>query len=140
MSSYAFRGCFSKRKAKKKSLHIWDWTTLNHGKEMLRRKSSTFFFCSFFQVRQIMLHIIMKDALVKFEILYILPKCRLLLEISSFGNVIRHHHLQDCCVELASHLQNCCVEFAMHFPQKRFCNWWLISREVHQSPLCPQCS
>ena len=68
---------------------------------MLRRKPSTFFFsCSFFQVRQIMLHIIMKDALVKFGILYILPRCRLLLEISSFGNVIRHH----LGYALASHL------------------------------------
>ena len=68
---------------------------------MLRRKLSTFFFSVlFFQVRQIMLHIIMKDALVKFGILYILPRCRLLLEISSFGNVIRH----PLGYALASHL------------------------------------
>lgn len=101
MSSYAFRGYFSKQKVKKKSLHIWDWTTLNHGKEMLRRKLSTFFSVFFLGgVRQIMLHIIMKDALVKFGILYILPRCRLLLEISSFGNVIRHH----LGYALASHL------------------------------------
>ena len=100
MSSYAFRGYFSKRKVKKKSLHIWDWTTLNHGKEMLRRKLSTFFLVFFFRVRQIMFHIIMKDALVNFGILYILPRCRLLLEISSFGNVIRYH----LGYALASHL------------------------------------
>lgn len=49
-----------------------------------------------------MLHIIMKDALVKFGILYILPRCRLLLEISSFGNVIRH----PLGYALASHLQD----------------------------------
>ena len=34
---YVFRGYSSKQKVKKKFLHIWDWITLTHGKEMPRK-------------------------------------------------------------------------------------------------------
>lgn len=85
-----------------------------------------------------MLHIIMKDALGEFGILYVLLKCRLLLEINSLGNMIMSHLVMGYA--LIGHLWDCYLEFTMHLPQKQCCNWWLVLRKAHQSPLCPQCS